>query len=167
PEEKDRSDTGERSGRTVRAEQPQRHGHGPAEAKEQPKQKEPAVRKTLREHPYLIAASIILLILAVIGTILWWMHARHFESTDDAFIDTRVVVVSAQIGGAIVDVPVTDNQLVDAGAVLLRLDDRDYRAALAQAHAQIDQAQAAITNLAAQIDAQQARIDHAEKQVSE
>ena len=51
------------------------------------------------------------------------------KSTDDAFIDARTVSISAQVGAAIVDVPVTDNQLVEPGAVLVRLDDRDYRAA--------------------------------------
>lgn len=91
----------------------------------------------------------------------------NFESTDDAFIDTRVVPVSAQLSAAIIDVPVTDNQDVDAGGVLVRLDDRDYRAALAQARGQVDQAEAAVANLNAQTDAQQARIEQAETQVVE
>ena len=58
---------------------------------------------------------------------LWWLHARQYESTDDAFIDARTVQISAQVAAAIVDVPVTDNQMVEAGAVLVRLDDRDYQ----------------------------------------
>jgi membrane fusion protein (multidrug efflux system) len=56
---------------------------------------------------------------------------------------------------------------VDAGGVLLHIDDRDYRAAVDLATAQIDQAQASIANLDAQIEAQQARIEQAEKQVTE
>ncbi len=48
--------------------------------------------------------------------------------------------ISAQVGAAIVDVPVNDNQLVEAGAELVRLDDRDYIA-------QRDQAQATVDNL--------------------
>ncbi len=50
----------------------------------------------------------------------------NYESTDDAFIDARTVQISAQVAAAIVDVPVNDNQLVEAGAELVRLDDRDY-----------------------------------------
>src|SRR5262249_12547586 len=86
---------------------------------------------------------------------------------DDAFIDTRVVPISAQLSGMIVDVPITDNQLLEEGAVLLLVDDRDYRAALAQAKAQLDQATATIDNLNARIDAQRARIEQTQKQVTQ
>ena len=58
----------------------------------------------------------------------------------------------------IVDVPVTDNQLVEPGAVLVRLDDRDYRAQADQAAAQVDQAAANIANIDAQVAAQQANM---------
>ena len=95
----------------------------------------------------------------------WWLHARNYESTDDAFIDSRTVQISAQVAAAIVDVPVTDNQLVDAGAELVRLDDRDYVAQRDQAQAQVKQAQASVDNLTAQIEAQQAKVDQAHKQV--
>ena len=95
----------------------------------------------------------------------WWLHARNYESTDDAFIDSRTVQISAQVAAAIVDVPVTDNQLVDAGTELVRLDDRDYVAQRDQAQAQVKQAQASVDNLTAQIEAQQAKVDQAHKQV--
>jgi membrane fusion protein, multidrug efflux system len=120
-----------------------------------------------RARPLIIALVALLGIGAVIGTFRWWMQSRNFEWTDDAFIDTRTVPISSQINGQIVDVPVNDNQLVEAGAVLFRIDERDYRAALDQANAQVDQAVASIKNLQAQIDAQQPKIDQAEKQVVE
>ena len=110
--------------------------------------------------PLIAVGSIILVALLVA----WWLHARNYESTDDAFIDTRTVSISAQVGAAIVDVPVTDNQLVEAGAVLVRLDDRDFRAQADQATAQVDQAQANMANIDAQVAAQQARVDQANKQ---
>jgi membrane fusion protein (multidrug efflux system) len=97
----------------------------------------------------------------------WWLHARNYESTDDAFIDSRTVQISAQVAGAIVDVPVTDNQLVDAGAELVHLDDRDYVAQRDQALAQVNQAEASVENLTAQIAAQQAKVDQANKQVTQ
>src|SRR5437762_13200105 len=109
-EEKGRRDRDVKNGGVLRAERPQ-HDRGPAEAKEDPKQKGSAVRRTLSEHPYLVAASVILVILVIIAAFLWWLNARHFEDTDDAFIDTRIVAISAQVAGAITDVPVTDNQL--------------------------------------------------------
>ncbi|MBV8838857.1 MAG: HlyD family secretion protein [Alphaproteobacteria bacterium] len=135
--------------------------------KDRPKESTVAkLRGTVSAHPY-VSAAIVVIVLALIGAIAWWRNARHFESTDDAFIDARITQVSAQVNGAIVAVPVTDNQEVEAGAVLIRLDDRDYRAALAQAKAQVAQAQANIANLTAQLGAQQARIDQAKKQVEE
>ena len=112
------------------------------------------------------------MLLVVVGGVIvaallvgWWLHARNYESTDDAFIDSRTVQISAQVAAAIVDVPVTDNQLVDAGAELVRLDDRDYVAQRDQAQAQVKQAQASVDNLTAQIEAQQAKVDQAHKQV--
>jgi membrane fusion protein, multidrug efflux system len=109
----------------------------------------------------------VILVAAAAAGLIWWLNARHYESTDDAFIDARNVSVSSQINGAIVDVPVSDNQTVDAGAILARIDNRDYRAAVDQAKAQIDQAHATMINLDAQVEAQQARIDQAEKQVAQ
>ena len=111
--------------------------------------------------PLLVISGIIVAALLV-G---WWLHARNYESTDDAFIDSRTVQISAQVAAAIVDVPVTDNQLADAGAELVRLDDRDYVAQRDQAQAQVKQAQASVDNLTAQIEAQQAKVDQAHKQV--
>jgi len=94
------------------------------------------------------------------AVVLWWLHARNYESTDDAFIDTRTVQISAQVAAAIVDVPVTDNQVVNAGAELVRLDDRDYIA-------QRDQEQASVDNFKAQIAEQRAKIDQADKQAAQ
>jgi membrane fusion protein (multidrug efflux system) len=96
---------------------------------------------------------------------IWWLNASRYETTDDAFIDSRTASISSQVNGAIVDLPISDNQQVQAGEVLARLDDRDYRAAVDQANAQVAQAKASIANLDAQIEAQQARIDQAQKQV--
>ncbi len=106
-----------------------------------------------------------LLIVAVVALALWWVSAGNYETTDDAFIDARTVPISSQVSAAIVEVPVTDNQAVEAGGVLVRLDDRDYKAQLDQAVAQVDQATANIGNVEAQITAQQARIEQADKQV--
>jgi len=111
-----------------------------------------------RRRRVLVIAALI--IIAIVATTVWWINTSGYETTDDAFIDARTVSISSQISAAIVDVPVTDNQAVEAGAVLVRLDDRDYKA-------QLDQSKANIVNIDAQIDAQQARIEQAEKQAAE
>lgn len=119
-----------------------------------------------RRHPFVTAALVIVLIVVVVGTVLWWLNARQYESTDDAFIDARTVTVSAEIAGRITDITVTDNQPVKKGDVLLRIDDSDYRASLEQADAGVAAAQAEISNIAAQIQAQSSKIDAAQKQVA-
>jgi membrane fusion protein (multidrug efflux system) len=116
--------------------------------------------ETLRRHRGLVIAIAIGAVVLLLLLVLWWLHARQYESTDDAFIDTRTVQISAQVAAAIINVPVTDNQVVDAGAELVRLDDRDYIA-------QRDQAQASVNDFAAQIVEQQAKIEQAEKQVAQ
>jgi membrane fusion protein (multidrug efflux system) len=122
----------------------------------------------LIKHHRLAASLVAILVIAVgMGAIIWWLSARHYETTDDAFIDGHPVAVSAQVAGALVAVPVTDNELVQPGAVLARIDDRDYRAAVDQAKAQIEEAQAAIANTDAQLEQQQARIEETAKQASQ
>ena len=111
-----------------------------------------------RRRPVLIVAALI--VVGIVAAVTWWINTSGYETTDDAFIDARTVSISAQVGAAIVDVPVTDNQLVEAGAVLLRLDDRDYKA-------QVDQSKANVANIGAQLAAQEARIEQAGKQASE
>jgi membrane fusion protein (multidrug efflux system) len=88
---------------------------------------------------------------------LWWLRAQHYETTDDAFIDARQFAISSKVAGYISKVAVTDNEQVEEGQLLIQIDDRDYKIALQQAEAQLEQAQAAVRNADAQIEAQQAR----------
>jgi membrane fusion protein (multidrug efflux system) len=138
------------------------------------KAKEPAKRASFGRRLLVIAILATVVVAAAIAGRLWWLHARNFESTDDAFVDTRIAGISSQVSGAIVAVAVTDNELVAKGATLIDIDPRDYQVAVAQAQAQVAQAQAqvaqakaTIANLDAQLDAQKARIDQALKQVEQ
>jgi membrane fusion protein (multidrug efflux system) len=121
----------------------------------------------LRERRRLVLTITALCLVLLAGIVVWWVNASGYISTDDAFIDARTVTISSQVTAQVVEVPVTDNELVKAGAVLAVLDKSDYRAQVDQANAQVDQAQANITNITAQIGAQQARIDQANEQVTE
>ena len=151
-------DKGEDSGRKGR------NRDRAAEASALPKQ---SWRQYLRQRPWLVALAALGALAIIVGGILWWLEARQYETTDDAFIDARIVSISSQIAGAIGELDVTDNQLVKANDVIARQDDSIYRAQLGQAAAQVEQAQANITNLDAQLDAQHSRIDQANKQVTE
>jgi hypothetical protein len=133
----------------------------PAALKTEPQRAFIAARgsQTLWKHPYSVAAVTLVIILACAAALFGWLHTRNYESTDDAFVDTRIVPISSQVAGAIVELPVTDNQFVKEGGALLRIDDRDYRAALDQAAAQVEQMESSIAYLAAEIEPQQAVVD--------
>src|SRR5256884_2777330 len=77
--------------------------------------------------------------LATITASSWWLHARRFESTDDAQIDGHINVVSSRISGTVlyVNPRIENNQYVEAGALLLELDPSDYQAALEHARADL------------------------------
>ncbi|MDQ0391475.1 HlyD family secretion protein [Labrys monachus] len=124
-------------------------------------------RNWIRRHPFLSVGIAIVAALALVAVLLWWLQARHFESTDDAFIDARAFSVAPEVTGYLVDVPIEDNEHVVAGAVLVRIDDRDYKAALVQAQAQVQAAKANIANIDAQIVGQQTQIERAQAQVKQ
>ncbi len=86
---------------------------------------------------------LILIVLAIAG-LLYWLHTRQFESTDDAQVDAHLNPISARIDGTITRVYVDDNEIVQAGNPLVDLDPRDYQVELAQALAQLGQAQSMV-----------------------
>ena len=106
-----------------------------------------------------VSVAALLLAAAAGGGYLYWDNARRYETTDDAFIASRQFSVAPKVSGYITAVPVTDNQHVVAGQVIARIDDRDYRTALAQAEAQVAAARASIANIDAQIEVQKAQVD--------
>ncbi|GLH79572.1 hemolysin secretion protein D [Bradyrhizobium sp. SSBR45G] len=124
-------------------------------------------RGLLRRHPIGAAVGLVLLLAAATGGYVYFDAASHDETTDDAFIAARQFSIAPKISGYITSVPVTDNQRVKAGDVIARIDDRDYRTALAQAAAQVRSAEAAIHNIDAQIDVQQAQITAGQAQVEQ
>jgi membrane fusion protein, multidrug efflux system len=96
----------------------------------------------------------------------WWTTGRYLESTDDAYVKADYTTIAPKVGGYIAAVLVADNQHVRAGQVLARIDDRDFRAALAQANAEADAAAAAVRNLDAQVGLQQSLIEQAKASVA-
>lgn len=108
-----------------------------------------------------------MLLAALIGGAVYWLSVRDYETTDDAFIAARNFPVAPKVGGYVTEVPVTDNQHVNAGDLLARIDDRDYLIAVSQAKAQVAVAQANIDNVQAQIDSQHQQIDQAKAQLEQ
>lgn len=73
------------------------------------------------------------------------------ETTNDAYVSADYTLVAPRVAGQIAEVLVNDNQMVKAGRLLARIDDRDYRAALASAEGDLKVAMAAVGDFDAQI----------------
>ena len=119
--------------------------------------------KGLLQRPVTLAILIVGVLALLIGSVLFWLHARNFESTDDAFVDTHLVRLAPQISGRVLKVLVEDNQRVASGQPVIQIDPRDQQAQLSQAQAQksnaeaqIAQAQATLEQNAAQVKVSQA-----------
>ena len=83
-----------------------------------------------------------IIMLSLLGAFLvtgagWWVLHRGLEATDDAQLDADVVAVPSRTGGTVTAVHFIDNQRVDAGALLVELDDAQAKAKLAQAEAEV------------------------------
>ncbi len=83
--------------------------------------------------------GVVLLIGAVVG-VRYWLNSRHYESTDDAFIEGHATQVSPKVPGYVKKIYITDNQQVRAGDLLVEIDPRDYEAKLSQARAALSAA---------------------------
>ncbi|MBR0828987.1 HlyD family secretion protein [Bradyrhizobium manausense] len=89
----------------------------------------------------------------------YWINGRYLETTDDAYVKADSTIIAPKVSGYIAQVLVGDNQPVKAGQLLAEIDDRDFKAALGQARADVAAAEAAVRNLDAQIALQQPIIE--------
>jgi membrane fusion protein (multidrug efflux system) len=101
------------------------------------------VPRRRRKFGRLLVAAIVLVALGVGGYYLW-RHLNTYETTDDAQIDGHINEISGRIAGNVIEVRAEDEQYVNAGDVLVRLDPRDYEVALAKAQADLGDAEAAL-----------------------
>jgi membrane fusion protein, multidrug efflux system len=93
----------------------------------------------------LIIIAIVVLVLAIIGFFVWFAH-RNQVSTDDAYTDGNTVTMMPKVSGYVVNLNVDDNTHVRKGDLLLRIDQRDFLTAEAQARAQLALAQAQLSS---------------------
>ncbi|MCT8964927.1 HlyD family secretion protein [Pseudomonas veronii] len=95
----------------------------------------------------------------------WFLRGRFYESTDNAYVQGEITRVSSQLGARIVEVLVGDNEHVQQGQLLVRLEDDDFHlavdranAALAMREAERTQAQSKLTQQASLIAAGEAKV---------
>lgn len=103
-------------------------------------------KATLKKKAPLIAGGAAALAL-LIGGGLWWVDKSNWVDTDNAYVQADTVSVSPQIAGYVAEVLVSDNQRVQPGQVLVRLDPAEASAALEQAEARVAALRAAVANV--------------------
>ena len=125
-----------------------------------------------KNRPAILKRVALVLLIAVTGLGVgklaygWWTVGRFIENTDDAYVGGDVTVIAPKVAGFIAQLEVTDNQQVHAGDLLLKLDDRDYRATLAKADAAVAVQQATLQNLDATRHLQEAMVAQAQAEIS-
>ena len=87
---------------------------------------------------YLVIAAVVLAI--VVAGFFWLRSGR--VSTDDAQIEGHITQIATRVGGTVIEVHVNDNQIVEAGTVLAKIDPRDYQVAVERARAELADAEA-------------------------
>jgi membrane fusion protein (multidrug efflux system) len=108
-----------------------------------------------------IILPVVVLALGVSGGWYWWNVLRFLQSTDDAYVQSDVSLISPKVEGYIKKVKVADNQEVAEGAVLFVIDDRDFKAKVAQAEAAVAIAEASVATYESRLTLQQSMIEQA------
>ena len=133
----------------------------PSELPERPAEKPPQ-KTPSAQRPWLRRALFALLPLALIAGGYWYVTGGEVMSTDDAYVEADTVGVSTDVAGIVKDVDVTNNQHVEPGQVLYRLDPQQFQIALDNAKASL--AQTALTIDAMKQDYQRMLSDAAAQQ---
>jgi membrane fusion protein (multidrug efflux system) len=112
------------------------------EDQEKTREEEEVAGRTTQRKNRLKRIAPIVLVVAVLGALLWWLHARQYEDTDDAQIDGHIGQIGSRISGYITGVHVEDNDEVQPGQDLVDIDPKDYEVAVARARADYADSQA-------------------------
>ncbi|EJC83975.1 multidrug resistance efflux pump [Rhizobium leguminosarum bv. trifolii WSM2297] len=119
---------------------------------------EPPARKRRGRGLLLGAAAVTLIAAGAYYGHDYWTVGRFHISTDDAYVKADNTTVAPKVSGYLAEVLVMDNEAVKAGQALARIDDRDFRAALDQAKADVAAAEATLNAKQASLDIQQSTI---------
>jgi membrane fusion protein (multidrug efflux system) len=108
-----------------------------------------------------ISLPVVVLALGISGGWYWWNVLRFLQTTDDAYVQSDITLISPKVEGYIKKVRVADNQEVAEGAVLFVIDDRDFKAKAAQAEAAVATGEATIATYESRLQLQQSMIEQA------
>jgi len=94
-----------------------------------------------------------------------WLRGGRYEETENAYVKAHIIAVSADVSGRVVEVAVRDNQSVEAGALLFRVDPAPFELAVAQAEAQMALARTEVEGLRGEYRVARAEAAEAESRI--
>ena len=103
-----------------------------------------------------VLLAVAIIVVAAVAAIPGFHYYRYIEShvsTDDAYVDGTVALVSSRVAGTVTNVYVEDNWTVKEGQLLLTLDPRDFDVRVEQAQAQLERARQSVDQLYALVEA--------------
>jgi len=135
----------------------------PAPAAASPLPGAPPAAGTRRRNLKVLAAVVVACAVGYVSY--WYSYARHFESTDDCYVNGDVVQITTEIPGTVIQLHADDTQSVARGQALLELDPADAEVAASNAEANLGRAVRAVRALFAQADQLRAEIRDREVQL--
>jgi membrane fusion protein (multidrug efflux system) len=115
----------------------------------QPPPNQPPEKKPFWKRPVLLSVMVTVAVVGIGIGAYYAVHLAHFVSTDDAFIDGRIAHIAPRVAGKVLELKITDNQIISAEQVLLVIDPEPFEvklhqmsAAQGEAEAQLEQASA-------------------------
>jgi membrane fusion protein, multidrug efflux system len=106
-------------------------------------------------------------VVALVGGVgwYWWTDWRFHQSTDDAYVQSDITVISPKVEGYLKEVRVAENQPVRVGEVLFVVDDRDFAAKVAQAEAAVATEEASVLTYDSRMDLQRSVIAQSKAEI--
>lgn len=90
-----------------------------------------------RRTRWLLIAAAAFVVVGVLAAAYWFLYARHYEETDDAYVAGDLVNISSQVSGTVVSIGADETDFVQMGQEVIKLDDTDARIALKEAEDQL------------------------------
>ncbi|MCP9223822.1 HlyD family secretion protein [Erythrobacter sp. LQ02-29] len=109
-------------------------------------------KRPLFKRPLFWIGFAIVAVVLIGGGLLYWLHARQYESTDDAYVEAHIVQIAPEIGGTLDKVIDADNRHVKAGTLLAVISADSQQAMVGEQEANLRQAEAQLTEARAQVE---------------
>jgi membrane fusion protein (multidrug efflux system) len=114
----------------------------------------------------LIALAVVVAVIGIGYGVYWFLHARYYESTEDAYVATDLVQITSEVAGTVTALYVDDTQHVERGQLLIELDRSDAEVAMARAEAELASSVRQVRGLFSQTDGLRAQIRQRDVQLS-